>query len=123
MARYCTRENEPLKKWNGIPIYLTTILTALFVFGLLVSAVLESMRSPLLYRLLFSLPGDAWTPLSLLTYPFIGQISFFTPFAIICFYWWSVGIETHLGRPVLSKLLALLVLIPAAIAAVAWYGF
>ena len=123
MARYCTRENEPLKKWNGIPIYLTTILTALFVVGLLLSAVLIALRSPLFDRLAFSLPGDAWNFLAAFTYPFLGQISFFTPFGIFCFYWWSVGIESHLGRVVLSKLLVLLAIVPVTVNAIAWYGF
>jgi hypothetical protein len=122
MARFCTRENEPLKKWNGIPIYLTTILTAVFVVGLMVSAVLIALRSPLFERLAFSLPGTAWNAVGAFTYPFLGQVSFFTPFAIFCFYWWSVGIETHLGRAVLSKLLILLALVPVAVNAAMWYG-
>jgi hypothetical protein len=122
MARFCTRENEPLKKWNGIPIYLTTILTALFVVGLLGSAVLMALRSPLFQNLAFSLPGSAWNAVGIFTYPFLGQISFFTPFAIFCFYWWSVGIETHLGRAVLAKLLILLTLVPAAVSTAMWYG-
>jgi len=123
MARYCTRENEPLKKWNGIPIYLTTILTALFVVGLLVSAILQSAGSQLLRDLIFGLPGGAWNFLGAFTYPFIDQLSFFTPLGILCFYWWSVGIETHLGRVVLARLFLLLTLVPVAYVAVLWYGF
>jgi hypothetical protein len=123
MARYCTRENEPLKKWNGIPIYLTTIITALFVVGFLVSAILLAMRSPLFETLTFSLPGDFTNFFSALTYPFFDYLSFFTPFGIFFFYRFAVGIETHLGRRVLAKLLLLLTLVPVALSTLMFYGF
>ena len=123
MARYCTRENEPLKKWNGIPIYLTTIITALLALGLLLSAVLLAARSPLFETLTFSLPGDATNFLSAFTYPFMDYLSFFTPFGIFFFYRFSVGIETHLGRSVLTKLLLLLTLVPVALATLIYYAF
>jgi hypothetical protein len=123
MARFCTRENEPLKKWNGIPIYLTTIIAAVMVAGLLFSAVLQSLRSPLLERLTFILPGNDLNWLAAFTYPLIDQFSFFTPFVIFFFYWLAVGIETHLGRAVLTRLLAILVLLPVGLACAMWWGF
>src|SRR5438045_1067240 len=46
MSRYLSRETEPYGKWKGIPIYLTTILTALLVAGFLGSAALAAAHSP-----------------------------------------------------------------------------
>lgn len=115
MARYLSRETEPFGKWKGIPIYLTTILTALFVVGLLVSATLAAARSPWIDNLIFQTPITSWTRwLSVLSYPFIDIPSFFTPLGIVCFYCWATGIESHLGRGALVRLLILLVLLPVA---------
>ncbi len=124
MARYLTRESEPYGKWKGIPIYLTTIITAAFVIGLFVSAILFSARSPLLFTLTFALPSDSWSELAAaFTYPFIDEVTFFTPFSILFFYWLAVGIETHLGRAVLARLLVLLTLVPVVAAAILWFVF
>jgi len=124
MARYASRNNEPLTRWRDHPVYLTTILTALFVVGILVTAVLSALRSPLVYDLVFTMPlAPAWSLWRLATYVFVAEMSFFTPFSILCFYWWSMGIETHLGRDLLAKLLVLLVLASPAVAAVWWWGF
>lgn len=121
MARYSYGNTPPLRYWNGLPIYLTTILTAVFVLGLIVSAVLMSMRNPLIGALVFVMPLEpAWSLWRLFTYVFINQVSFFTPFSIFFFYWMSVGIETHLGRPALARLLTLLVLTIPVVAG-AWY--
>ncbi len=124
MARYLSRETEPYGKWNGIPIYLTTILAAVFVVGLFVSAFLASASSPLLHHLTFFLPAEGWTVLpAIVTYPFIDKVTFFTPFSILFFYWLGVGIETHLGRSVLAKLLILLTLAPVVVVSAAWWIF
>jgi hypothetical protein len=88
---------------------------------MLVTAILESANANILSRAEFSLPGDAWTLLSIVTYPFVGLMSFFTPLGIFCFYCWAVGIETHLGRRVIATLLILLVLTPVAVGAFWWY--
>lgn len=121
MARYTSGQNPPLGNWNGLPIYLTTIFTAALVLGLAVSAILLSMQSPLFQALIFSMPLKPWWSLwRLFTYVFIGHISFFTPFSILFFYWMSVGIETHLGRRVVSTLWILLALTVPAVAAL-WY--
>jgi hypothetical protein len=123
MARYLSRETEPLGKWRGMPIYLTTILAGVFVIGLLVSATLASARSPWIKALVFTVPNNSWAGwLSILSYPFIDRPSFFTPLAILCFYWWAVGIETHLGRGPLVRLLCILTLVPAAFLGVVWFS-
>jgi len=124
MARYYSGRNQPLTHWNNLPIYLTTILTAVFVVGLVLSAVFMSMRSPLLNLFTFSMPLDpAWTLWRLFTYVIIGDVSFFTPFSILFFYWLSVGLETHLGRPKLAQLLTLVVLATPAVSAFWWWTF
>jgi hypothetical protein len=124
MARYYSGKNQPLAHWNNLPIYLTTILAVLMVVGLFVSAVLMSMSSPLLGWLVFAMPLDpAWSLWRLFTYVFIGRVSFFTPFGILFFYWMSVGIETHMGRPKLAKLLVLIALVTPAVSAVWWWLF
>src|SRR5687767_4791849 len=124
MARYYSGRNQPLTHWNNLPIYLTTVLTAVLVLGLVISAVLTSMQSPLLRIFIFEMPlAPAWTLWRLLTYVVIGQISFFTPCSILFFYWLSVGLETHLGRPKLARLLLLVTLTTPAVAALWWWGF
>jgi hypothetical protein len=64
-----------------------------------------------------------WWLWRLFTYVLIDHVSFFSPFAVLFFYWVSVGIETHLGRIVLTRLLILLALVPPAVAAIWWWGF
>jgi hypothetical protein len=124
MARYSSGQNQPLTHWNNLPIYLTTILTAVLVAGLLISAVLMSMRSPLLELFIFSMPlQPAWSVWRMFTYVIIGQVSFFTPFSILFFYWLSVGLETHLGRPKLAWLLTLITLVTPAMGALWWWSF
>jgi hypothetical protein len=124
MARYSSGHNQPLTHWNNLPIYLTTIITAVFVVGLVVSAVLSSLESPLRVLLIFAMPLEPpWTLWRLVSYVFIGRVSFFTPFSIFFFYWLSVGLETHLGRQVLARLLLLITLVTPAVAAVWWWGF
>jgi len=124
MARYLSRESEPFGKWKGIPIYLATILSAVLGAGIVVRAFLQSAASPFLSKLIFALPMEDWTGwLAVLTYPLMDKISFFTPFSIMVFYWLAVGIETHLGRSVLVKLLTIITLTPVAVSAVAWWGF
>ncbi len=124
MARYCSTPNAPLGRWNNLPIYLTTIVTALFVLGLIVFAVLGAQHSPAASLAIFTAPlVPAWSLWRLVTYLLVDQISFFTPFGLFCFYWWSVGIETHLGRSVVTGLWVLVALASPAVAALGWLGF
>ena len=124
MARYSSGHNQPLTHWNNLPIYLTTILTAGFVLGLIASAVLMSLHSPLLGLLVFEMPlRPEWSIWRLFSYVFVGRVSFFTPFSILFFYWLGVGIETHLGRAILARLLILITLLTPALAALWWWSF
>ena len=117
MARYLSRNNDPLTSWNNHPVYLTTILTGLFIVGLIVSAIIGSLAGLFVFRMPLVPEWSLWR---LVTYVFVGELSFFTPFAIFCFYCWSMGIETHVGRTILSKLLALLLLASPLVTVVCW---
>jgi hypothetical protein len=124
MARYYSGQNQPLGTWNNLPIYLTTIITAVFVVGLVGSAILTAMGGPLLDLFGFTMPLlPSWSVWRLFSYVFVDRVSFFTPFSIMFFYWASVGIETHLGRIVLTRLLLLLALVVPAVAAFWWWMY
>jgi hypothetical protein len=111
--------HQPLGNWNNIPIYLTTILTAVFAAGLVTTVVLMTMNSPALMWLPFGMPlVPPWSIWRLVSYVFIGQISFVTPFAILCFYWWSVG-SRHIWAALFSKTLPSWCVAPA-VCAVWW---
>lgn len=124
MARYFSTPNAPLGRWNNVPIYLTTILTALFVVGLLAVAVLGPQGRAVLELVAFTAPLiPAWSLWRLVSYVFVDQISFFTPFSLLFFYWMSVGIESHLGRTAITRLWLLITLAGPAVATAAWLGF
>jgi hypothetical protein len=124
MARYLSGPTQPFGKWNGIPIYLSTILTALLAIGFLGSALLAHSGATFVEALLLNIPfRPVWALWRPLTYVLVQPMDFFTPFSIFCFYWFAVGIETHLGRAPLSRLLILLALVPLAVGAVFYVGF
>ena len=124
MARYSSYSNNtPLTRWNDLPIYLTTILTAVFVAGFVFRALAQAAHSDAWLWFAFSTPLEpAWTIWRTATYVVLDPVNFFTPFSIICFYLWSIGVETHLGRETLAKLLALLVLTVPAVDALWFWG-
>jgi hypothetical protein len=124
MARYQPSPTLPLGHWKNLPIYLTTILSAAFVVGLVGSAIMHAVAMQFLRLFIFAMPLDPpWWIWRLFTYVFVDEVSFFSPISIVFFYRFSVGIETHLGRGVLTRLLLLLTLAPPAVAAVWWWGF
>jgi hypothetical protein len=124
MARYISGHNQPLGRWNNIPIYLTTILTALLVVGFIGGAIAGAAGISLAGLFGLQLPlYPSWSVWRLVTYVFINPIDFFTPFTIFFFYWFCVGIETHLGRVALAWLLGLLALVPVVFGAFLWWHF
>lgn len=123
MPRYLSRETEPFGKWKGVPIYLTTIIVAVMIVGLIVCAMIQATGSRVFLEAGFYVPRNGWANiLAVFTYPLIDRLNFFTLFGIYVFYSWSVGIETHMGRTVLSRLLIMLVTVPAALATALYYG-
>ena len=124
MPRYLSRETEPFGKWKGVPIYLTTILTAVMVLALVACAMFQAAGSQAHLSAGFLVPRIGWGNVgALFLYPLVDGLNFFTLFGILCFYTWCVGIETHLGRSVLTRLILLLVAAPAAGATLLAYGF
>lgn len=123
MPRYLSRETEPFGKWKGVPIYLTTIIVAVMIVGLIACAMIQATGSRVFLEAGFYVPRHGWANiLAVFTYPFVGWLNFFTLFGIYFFYTYSVGIETHLGRNVLSRLLLMLFTVPAALATIVAYA-
>jgi hypothetical protein len=118
-------DNEPIWWVKRVPIYATTILTAGFVAGLILcvilsSAKLDSVLSLLAFTTPLFLGGALWQPF---TYVWLGDVSFFTPLCILCFYSWGVEVEKFVGRNRYFTLFGLLVATPAVIGlAVALFG-
>jgi hypothetical protein len=101
-------DNQPITWFRRVPIYATTVFTALFVLGLIVSVVLASAHVPV--PLAFIPPqflhGYVW---QIFTYPFLGLPNFFTALGILCFYSWALEIEKYIGRGQFLTLLGLFV--------------
>ena len=102
---------QPIRYLGRMPVYATTILTAVFALGIIVYTVLASARISPGFLLGFSparfMDGALWQPL---TYVFVNGPSFFTALGLLCFYQWAVEVERYLGRVRFLKLFALLVL-------------
>jgi hypothetical protein len=112
--------NQPITWWGRVPVYLTTIITAVFTAALVAQAVLMAARVDLT-GLAFApqafLHGAVWQPL---TYAFLGQLSFFTPLGLLCLYQWGVEVERYLGRPRFLALFAQLLAVPLVVG-LGWY--
>jgi hypothetical protein len=109
-------DNQPIRHIGRLPVYLTTVLAAMFVAGLIVSVILASARLLGASKLVFTTPelleGALWQPF---TYPWIDTPSFFTPLGILAFYSWGVQVEQYLGRRKLLTLFCLLVATPVVV--------
>lgn len=90
---------QPLGSLGRLPIYLTTILSALYVLGMLVTAVLgasaASMRGLGFSTHDFFSLGWVWEPL---TCSFLNPPDFFFLFGIFFFYSAGLEVERYLGR-------------------------
>jgi hypothetical protein len=110
-------DNQPIWWIKRFPVYATTILTATFVAGLILSVLLSSagldgLLSQLGFVTPYFLHGALWQPA---TYPWIDEPNFFTPLGILCFYSWAVQVEQYLGRKKLLTLFCLLVATPVVL--------
>lgn len=103
---------QPIRYMGRVPVYATTIITAVFALGLIVYTVLASSRIPpgflLGFRAESFMDGALWQPL---TYVFVNGPSFFSVLGLLCFYQWALETERYLGRVRFLKLFALLVLL------------
>lgn len=105
-------DNQPISYWGRVPVYVTTLVTAAFVVGVVLTAILVAAASPALGWLGLTVPLMAyWSLWQCITYVFIETPSFFTPLGLMCFYSFGVGIETHIGRQQFIRLLLVLTLV------------
>lgn len=112
---------SPLTWFRRTPIYVTTILVALFVAGMFATVFLATARFD--WHVFAFSPADLWrhgAVWQLLTYPLLGWPGFFFLFSMFCFYWFGVDVERYLGRSRYFKLLALLLLTPVALLSLWW---
>lgn len=114
-------DNQPITWFRRVPIYATTIFTALLVAGLIASVVLASLRLtvPLQFLPPQFLSGYVW---QVLTYPFLGMPNFFTALGILCFYSWGLEVEKYIGRAQFITLLVFLVLAESLTCLAWWWG-
>jgi membrane associated rhomboid family serine protease len=113
---------SPLTWYKRTPIYVTTVLVALFVAGMFVTVFLKTARFNVEDVFAFS-PAALWrrgAAWQLVTYPLLAMPSFFFLFAMFCFYWFGTDVERYLGRSRFYKLLALLLLAPPALLSLWW---
>jgi membrane associated rhomboid family serine protease len=109
--------NAPLTYIRGIPVDVTTLLTAVHVFSMLVVAVMLTMGQSawgalLQFRTDFLFTGHVW---SLVTYPFFHNIteeSVFFALEMLMFFWFGREVERFIGRSAFAWFYALLVLLP-----------
>src|SRR5262249_17219606 len=114
-------DNQPIWWFGRVPVYLTTVLVALFAVGMIVTTVLESAGISI-WPLIFSVGGFwkrgwYWEPLTCI---FIGKPDFFFLIGILFFYTASVEVEKHLGRAQFGKLLAILLVLPPILLTILW---
>lgn len=111
---------QPIRYVGRVPVYVTTIFTALLVGGLVASALLLTAQvslAPYGFVAPLFLRGALW---QVFTYPFIEQLTFFTPLGILCFYSWGMEVERYLGRARYIKFLGTLWLIQPIVCCLWW---
>jgi membrane associated rhomboid family serine protease len=114
------RDNQPLGNFRGLPIYLTTIIVAIIVAGLVFSAFAGFATAigwfafvpELLWR-----QGQVWRMVSYLA---VDQVNFFTIFNLLFLYAFGRDCEKELGRGRYLGFLAVLVLTPVLVATLLW---
>jgi membrane associated rhomboid family serine protease len=113
-------DNQPIGNFRGFPIYLTTILVASVVAGVIFSA-LGGMATAFAWfgfdPELFWRRGQIWR---LLTYVTVNQANFFTIFNLLFLYAFGRDCEREMGRGRYLAFLGLLIATPALIATVLW---
>jgi len=114
------RDNQPLGNFRGLSIYLTTILVAIIVVGLVFSALAGfataigwlAFSPDLLWR-----HGQVWRVVSYLV---VDQVNFFTIFNLLFLYAFGRDCEKELGRGRYLGFLSVLVLTPVLVATLLW---
>jgi len=112
---------EPLGRIGRVPVYATTIITALYFIGMVVTAILTSANVDVsrfeFYPAEFYRQYRFWQPF---TCTFLNAPDFFFPFGLFFFYMASIEIERYLGRSRLLQLYFLTLVAPALVLGL-WY--
>jgi membrane associated rhomboid family serine protease len=112
------RDNQPITRYNGVPVYLTTIVVAVIVVGLIVSALSETAFALFAFiPELFWRHGQVWR---LASYLAADQVHFFTIFNLLFLYTFGRDCEVEMGRGRYSAYLGLLIFTPTLVATVFW---
>jgi len=115
------RDNRPLGNFRGLPIYLTTIIVAVFVVGLVFSALAGAGSSIAMFAFEPSVVwqhGQVWR---VITYLAVDQVNFFTIFNLLFLYSFGRNCEQEMGRSRYLAFLGLLVLSPVLITTLLWF--
>ena len=112
------RDNQPITRYNGVPVYLTTIVVVVIVAGLILCALSETAFALFAFiPELFWRHGQVWR---LVSYLAADQVHFFTIFNLLFLYSFGRDCEIEMGRGRYAAYLALLVFTPALAATVFW---
>src|SRR4030095_14505110 len=118
------RDNGPLTRIWSVPVYLTTILVALMLAGVVFTAFANYTTSVALFGFY---PALAWKEVQVwrtVTYVFVDGASFFTLFVLMFFYSFGQNCEESLGRQRYVAFLAVLIGVPLLTGTVMWFmGF
>jgi membrane associated rhomboid family serine protease len=112
------RDNQPITRYKGMPVYLTTIVVAVIVVGLVLSAL-----SAEIFALFAFIPelvwrhGQVWR---LVSYLAADQVHFFTIFNLLFLYTFGRDCEVEMGRGRYAAYLGLLILTPALAGTIFW---
>jgi membrane associated rhomboid family serine protease len=115
------KDYGPITWFKRKPIYLSTILAALAVLGMFITAFLMAARADVnlfAFDPLYFWKGNyLW---QIITYPLLNVPSFFFIFGIFMFFWFGVDVERYLGRTRYSILLTFLILTPVVVNSLLW---
>lgn len=116
------RDNQPVAHWGRVPIYLTTIVVAVIVVGLLFSALGGTAAAFAYFTFTPELAwrhGEVWRAV---TYLAVDQVNFFTIFNLLFLYSFGRDCELEMGRGRYAAFLAVLILVPVAFVTILWFA-
>jgi len=113
-------DNQPVGNVRGLPIYLTTVIVAVIVVGLIFSAVAGFSVAAGMFAFLPDLAWRQWQLWRVVSYLAVDQVNFFTLFNLMFLYSFGRDCEREMGRGRYVAFLGLLVLTPVLIGTLLW---